>query len=245
MAERPLEGLRVVVTRARDQAGPLAEALEELGATVSVVPLIDIDPIEDLEILKSSSKDLRRYDWLVVTSANGVATLAGLAGFSWLLRNAHVAAVGPATADALRQLGVEPAFVPDRFAAEEIASGLAPAKGKRVLLVQADIADSRLAEELQKTGARVDQMHVYRTVEIDATEAELAELRTADAVLLASGSAARSLAAQGGAGAALVVCIGPKTADVAQEVGLSVGLVAHEATSEGMIQALASHFQEF
>ncbi len=244
MADRPLEGRRIVVTRARDQAGPLTQALEGLGATVLVVPLIQIDPIEDLEILKSSMRDLHRYDWLVVTSANGVAALAGWAGFQWLLRNVQVAAVGPATAAALRHLGVEPAFVPERFAAEEIASGLSPVEGVRVLLAQGELADPHLAQELQKRGARVNEIHTYRTVEVEAAEAELAKLRAADAVVLMSGSAARSLALQGGAGNALVVCIGPKTAQVAREVGLPVGLVAEEATAEGIIQALVSHFGE-
>ncbi len=77
-----------------------------------------------------------------------------------------------------------------------------------------------------------------------AAEDELTELRAADAIVLMSGSAARSLADQGGAGRALVVCIGPRTADVAREAGLTVGLIAHEATSEGIIQALTSHFGE-
>jgi uroporphyrinogen-III synthase len=85
---------------------------------------------------------------------------------------------------------------------------------------------------------------VYRTVETERTPAELAELRAADALVLMSGSAARSLARHGGAGDALVVCIGPKTAAVAREVGLQVGLVAREATSEGIIHALTSHFGE-
>lgn len=241
---KPLAGRRIAVTRPREQAEELARELEELGAAVHVVPLIDIDPIEDLETLKASFHGLHEYDWLVVTSANGVAALAGWAALPWLARTVQVAAVGPATAAALGQLGVEPAFVPERFAAEEIAAGLSPVEGKRVLLVQADIADRRLAEDLQQRGAEVNQLHVYRTVEVEVEEAELAKLRAANAVLLASGSAARSLAAQGGAGDALVVCIGPKTAEVAREVGLEVGLVAEEATAQGMIQALVTHFGE-
>ncbi|HSJ94849.1 MAG TPA: uroporphyrinogen-III synthase, partial [Gaiellaceae bacterium] len=226
------------------QAGPTVRELEALGAAVHVVPLIHVDPIEDVEPLETCVHGVHRYDWLVVTSANGVAALAGWAAFPWLVRDVRVAAVGPATAAALRQLGVEPAFVPDRYAAAGIASGLAPVDGTRVLLVQADIADRRLAEDLRRRGATVDQIHVYRTVEVEAEEAALAELRGSDAVLLASGSAARSLAAQGGAGDALVVCIGPKTADVAREVGLEVALVADEATAQGMIQALVTHYSD-
>jgi uroporphyrinogen-III synthase len=135
-------------------------------------------------------------------------------------------------------------FSPDVFAALEIADGLEPLAGARVLLPQSEIAESALADELGARGATVDLVDAYRTVPRDAAEAELGDLRAADAVILMSGSAARSLAEQGGAGPALVVCIGPKTAEAALEVGLAVGLIAHEATSEGIIQALTSHFGE-
>jgi uroporphyrinogen-III synthase len=239
----PLAGRTIAVTRRREQAGPLVQALEELGATVLVVPLIDVDPV-DAEVLRGSVRDVHRYDWLVVTSTNGVATLAGWAGLEWLLRNVRVAAVGPATAAAIQALGAEVAFVPERFAAEEIAAGLSPVEGARVLLAQGELADPGLAQELQERGAIVTEIHTYRTVEAEAVETDLAALRAADAVVLMSGSAARSLVAQGGVGDALVACIGPKTAAVARELALPVGLVAGEATAEGIIQALVSHFKE-
>jgi uroporphyrinogen III methyltransferase/synthase len=244
VAELPLAGRRIVVTRPREQAEPLAAALERLGADVAVVPLISIDPVADVEQLKASMHGLHRYDWLVVTSANGVAALAPWVGLEWLARTAQVAAVGPVTAAALRRLGVEPAFVPERFAAEEIAAGLGQVEGVRILLVQGELADPGLAQDLREQGAVVDEIHTYRTVPADAAEAELAELGAADAVVLMSGSAVRSIAAQGGPGDALVVCIGPKTAEVAREVGLRVGLVADEATSQGIIRALVEHYGE-
>ena len=242
MAKRPLEGRRIVVTRPPFQSDVLAGELGRLGATTLVVPLVRIEPLEDKTALAAALADLDRYDWVVFTSANGVAAVRKLAAN---LGDAKVAAVGPVTAGAVRKLGIEPSFVPERFAAENIVAGLEPLGEARILLPQADIADPGLAEELRKRGAIVDAIPVYRTVEVEHTASELAELRAADVVVLVSGSAARSLASRGGAGEALVVCIGPKTADAAREVGLSVGLVAHEATSEGIIQALVSHFQEF
>ncbi len=242
MAERPLEGRRIVVTRPPSQSDVLAGELGRLGATTLVVPLVGIEPPEDKTVLVAALADLDRYDWLVFTSANGVAAVGKLAAN---LGDAKVAVVGPGTAAAVRTLGVEPSFVPERFAAEDIVAGLEPLGGARILLPQADIADPGLAEELRKRGAVVDAIPAYRTVEVARTASELAELRAADAVVLASGSAARSLASRGGAGGALVVCIGPKTADAARDVGLPVGLVAPEATSEGIIQTLMAHFQEF
>ena len=110
---------------------------------------------------------------------------------------------------------------------------------------QADIAEPALAEELRGRGAEVDVVVGVPHGSRRAADVGDPPLRIADAVVLASGSACRSLAAAGGAGGgAMLVCIGPKTAKVAREVGLKVGLVADETTSDGIIRALVSHFGE-
>jgi uroporphyrinogen-III synthase len=240
VAEQPLAGRRIVVTR--PEAKPLAEELERLGAEVTIVPLIEIRPAEDRHALEAAVGRLASYDWVVLTSVNGVSAVAsGLAGLRGATR---VAAVGPVTADAIRSHGVEPAFVASR-ASDDIAGGLGELAGSRVLLPQADIADPHLAEELRGQGADVDVVVAYRTVLVEPPMWGILPLRIADAVVLASGSACRSLAAAGGAGsAALLVCIGPKTAKVAREVGLHVGLVADETTSDGIIRALVTQFGE-
>jgi uroporphyrinogen-III synthase len=234
------------VTRPREHAGPLATGLERLGADVSVVPLIEVAPLDDVGELRRLVEH-GDHDWIVFTSTNAV----GAVGSVVTRVRARVAAVGPATASAVRALGVEPAFVPDRFASAEIADGLEPLAGAHVLLPQSEIAERSFADGLRARGATVDVVDAYRTLEREPTAPELVELGRADAILLASGSAARSLASlapsepgEPGEPGALVVCIGPQTAAVAQEVGLEVGIVAREATAEGMIQALVSHFQE-
>jgi uroporphyrinogen-III synthase len=239
VADRPLVGRRIAVTRPREHARALVGALEQLGADVTVVPLIAIEPLEDDGEL-AALVEHGDHDWIVFTSANAVRA----AGPGLRSVRARAAAVGPATAQALRDAGVEPAFSPDVFAALEIADGLEPLAGARVLLPQSEIAEPALADELGARGATVEAAEAYRTVSRDATEAELAGLRAADAVVLMSGSAARSLAEQGGAGPALLVCIGPNTAEAVREAGLTVGLIAREATSQGIIQALTSHFGE-
>jgi uroporphyrinogen-III synthase len=236
-----LSGRQIVVTRPREQAGPLAEGLERLGATVSIVPLVGIEPVEDMSRLDAALPALAAYDWIVFTSANGVVAVGER--LTGTLAEAKVAAVGPATAEAVRALGVEPAFVPERFAAEEIAAGLEPVEGSRVLLPQADIAEPQLADKLRSCGATVDVIAAYRTIQIEPSASGISTIRRADAVILASGSAARSLARLDGVGdGALVVCIGPKTAEAARDAGLQVGLVADEATADGIIQALVEHF---
>lgn len=229
------------MTRPHGQAEELAAELESRGAMVLAMPLVAIEALSDAGALRAALEDIERYDWVVFTSANGVAAVRWHAAD---LGEARIAAVGPATAAAVRALALEPSFVPERFAGAEIVAGLEPLSGARILLPQADVADPGLAEELRSRGAIVDAIPAYRTVEVERSAPEIAALRAADVVVLASGSAARSLASQGGAGDALIICIGPKTADVAREVGLPVGLVAREATSEGIIQALVTHFGE-
>jgi uroporphyrinogen-III synthase len=246
VAEGPLAGRAIVVTRPAAQAGPLVDGLAGLGATVALVPLVAVEPVEDPGPLARAMRD-SGYDWVVFTSANGVLAAAqALAGEP--LAGEKLAAVGPATADAVRDLlGVEASFVPAVHAAEEIAAGLGPIQGARVLLPQADIASPELAVELRARGALVDAIAAYRTVAVEPSPDQRDELeRGPDAVILASGSAARSLAAlriRFDEGTRLV-CIGPKTAEAVRSVGLPVGLVADEATTEGIIQALTTHFGE-
>jgi uroporphyrinogen-III synthase len=237
MINQPLYGVRIVITR--PEAKPLADELERLGAEVTVVPLIEIRPAEG-RALEDAIDTMGSYDWVVLTSVNGVAAVAqGLAGLGG---DARVAAVGPVTADAIRDHGVEPTFVATR-ASDDIAAGLGEIEGLRVLLPQADLAEPHLADELRGRGAHVEAVVAYRTILVEPPMWGILPLRIADAVVLASGSACRSLAAAGGAGGgAMLVCIGPKTAKVAREVGLKVGLVADEATSDGIIRALVDQF---
>ena len=237
MINQPLYGIRIVVTR--PEAKSLADELERLGAEVTIVPLIEIRPAEG-RALEDAIDTMGSYDWIVLTSVNGVAAVAQ--GLAALGGETRVAAVGPVTADAIREQGVEPAFVATR-ASEDIAAGLGDIDGLRVLLPQADLAEPHLADELRGRGAQVDAVVAYRTILVEPPMWGILPLRIADAVVLASGSACRSLAAAGGAGGgAMLVCIGPKTAKVAREVGLKVGLVADEATSDGIIQALVDTF---
>jgi uroporphyrinogen-III synthase len=235
---QPLYGRRIVITR--PEAERMADELGRLGAEVTIVPLIEIRSAEG-RALEDAIDAMASYDWVVLTSVNGVTAVAqGLARL--IGHSTRVAAVGPVTAEAIRDTGVEPAFVASR-ASDDIAAGLGEIEGVKILLPQADIAEPHLAEELRGRGAEVEAVVAYRTVLVEPPMWGILPLRIADAVVLASGSACRSLAAAGGAGGgAMLVCIGPKTAKVAREVGLKVGLVADETTSDGIIRALVEEF---
>jgi len=227
--EQPLAGRRIVVTRPRAQGEPLVAALERLGAVASLVPLVEVVAVDDSTELDHALRKLGRYDWVVFTSVNGVA------------------AVGPATAAAARALGAEP-VVPERYEAAAIVERLGDVEGSRVLLPQGHRASAALADELRERGAFVDAIVAYRTVPREPSGAELAELAGAEAIVLASGSAAHSLALAAERGPAvrspLLACIGPRTVEAARERGLPVGLVADEASADGIIRALVTHFGE-
>jgi uroporphyrinogen-III synthase len=165
-AGAPLRGLRVVVTRPEHQARSLLEAFRAAGARAEPLPLIEIGPPDDPAPLERAAGDLDRYDWLVVASANAVEALLDrlpAGGTPLLPSGLRTAAVGPATAEALRRRGIEPALVAGDRRAEGLAAELGPrlAPGARVLLPQPADARPLLAAELARAGAAVDAVIAY------------------------------------------------------------------------------------
>lgn len=170
---KPLLGKGVVVTRAREQASGLAAQLTELGADVVQFPTIAIHPLEDyseLDTIVAAIAEGDAYHWLIFTSVNGVRFFwRRLLRAGWdarILGGVRVAAIGPATAAALRERGIVPDFVPDRYVAESVAQGLLErgVAGRRVLLPRAREAREVLPDVLRKAGALVDVIPVYETV---------------------------------------------------------------------------------
>jgi uroporphyrinogen-III synthase len=206
---------RVVVTRAVEQAEPLTARLEALGCEVILCPLIRIESLGDEPV------DVGAYDWVVVTSANGATELAG----RLVSPPRRLAAVGPATANALRGHGLEPDLVP-RVSSQEGLLAELPRRPGRVLLAAAEGARRLLVDEL---GA--DFLPLYRTVELQPER-----IPEGDLVVVASPSAAGALAA---ARARLpVVAIGPHTADSARALGLDVVAVAETHDLDGLVAAV-------
>jgi uroporphyrinogen-III synthase len=206
--------VRVVVTRPRDQAGPLVRRLEELGHDVVECPLIEIEPL-------SGAVEVEGYDWVIVTSPNGAQELVERASGEL----PKVAAVGPGTAETLRDLGVEPAFVP-RVSSQDGLLAEFPRPAGRVLFAAAQGARRRPIEEL---GADFVALYTTRLV----TPADPPE---ADLVVLASGSAARSFAELDVDIPA--VTIGPQTSEAARAAGLRVLAEAETHDLDGLVGAV-------
>ena len=165
----PLLGVRVLVGRARHQAGILSSKLRERGAEVIEIPFIEIRKPRSFSALDSALKNLGRYDWLILTSVNGVEALCARLDRLRLatknLDHLQVVAIGPATKQAIEQRGVKVDVVPKEYIAETVVRSLRRrVNGKRVLLVRAKVARDVIPRELRKAGAQVDVVEAYETV---------------------------------------------------------------------------------
>ncbi len=180
------------------------------------------------------------YDWVVLTSTNGVARFLAALG-DRPPGSVKVGVVGPGTAAALRAAGVEPALVPPRFVAEALLAAFPPGPG-RVLLPQASAARPVLADGLRTAGWDVDALVAYRTSPAQPSGAVLERAARADAITFTSGSTVAGFVAAAGVDGVppVVVCIGPVTASAAETAGLKVAAVASEHTISGLVAAVTS-----
>jgi uroporphyrinogen-III synthase len=262
LEDRPLNGKHIAVTRAEEQAAGLLARLSALGATTLICPAIAIIPPHDSAALDAAIGRLEQYDWLIVTSANGVRALldrmAALGRGALDLAQLKIGAIGPATADALAERGLHAGFVPSAYVAESILAEIGDLSGQRVLLPRADIARAALAVGLRAMGATVDEIAAYRTVPGPGARelAGVLRAKTLDAITFTSSSTVRYLLdglERAGVGRpeartllneTAVVCIGPITAATATEQGLRVDAVAQAYTTEGVVAALVDWFAQ-
>ncbi|MBI2710460.1 MAG: uroporphyrinogen-III C-methyltransferase [Actinobacteria bacterium] len=246
---RPLFGRTVVVTRARAQSSSLASRLRELGAAVVEAPAIEIGDAGDAgAALRAAVAHIRRYDWLVLTSPNGVERTFAMVPDTRVLGHLRVAAIGPGTAEALARYRVVADLVPDRFVAESLLERfppapppLGPGAGERgvarVLIARAAVARDVLPAGLRATGWEVDVVEAYRTRPVPVDEATRAAVRAADAVTFTSSSTVTNLVDAVGVDGLppLVCCIGPVTAATARAAGLRVAAEAPVHTIDGLV----------
>jgi len=251
---RPLFGKTIVVTRARSQSATLAGRLSALGAEVIEIPATRIEPIDSPEIAESIER-LSDYRWVIFTSQNAVSlfwrALRAAGRDARALSEVKIAAVGPATADALLEMGIAIDLSPERFVAEALLDALrdrGDVRGARVLYATAEGAREVLPEGLAELGALVDRVHLYRSVANGDGVSALRQRVTAgvDLVTFTSASSVSAFVeALGGRDAISGVrgaSIGPVTTSAARAIGIDVIVEASESTIPGLVGAIVDHF---
>jgi uroporphyrinogen-III synthase len=292
----PLQGKRILVTRTREQASTFSDQLKALGATPIEFPTIRVVPPQDwtqldnalrrlytiesaevgehVEVLKGHN-ELRPYTWLVFTSVNGVKIccerLRDLGYDTHAFSNVRVAAIGPATASALKRYGISADLVPSEYIAESIATAIIEDArqrgeslvGKRILLARAAEARKVLVTELQQAGAVVDEVAAYYTIPVAREDEQgqyvlrLLQTHQLDILTFTSSSTVRNfmqwlMQCQERDATNLVslvthnphikiACIGPITSQTARELGLDVHIEAKEFTIDGLVEAIVQH----
>lgn len=256
--KKPLDGRRIVVTRARAQAGILAQRIAELGAEVIECPTIEIQPPGNFLAFDRAVTRIDAYDWLIFTSVNSVgpflSRLNHVGNSVADLARLKIAAIGSETAKRLEAVGISVTVVPERYQAEGILESLNAdeMRGKRVLIPRAAKARDVLPGTLRQWGAHVDVVEAYRTVapalDMSGIKKRL-QLGEVDIVTFASSSTVSNFV-QLFAGAdltsivgnAAVACIGPITAKTVEELGGKVAITAREFTIEGLVKAIVDYF---
>ena len=247
---RPLFGKKVLVTRSRDQASELSELLREQGAEPIEFPVIRISPPESFDELDAALERIDTYDWVLFTSANGVrATIDRLHQLGRDVRSLQgpkIGAIGPATAESIACLGVRVDFTPSKFVAESVVEEFpeSPA-GKRILIPGAKDAREVLPEKLREKGAQVDVVTSYQTVIEESCAPpikEMLEKGEIDIITFTSSSTVKNFVRLVGRESVpegvTIACIGPITAQTAEEHGLKPDIVAEDYTIEGLVRGL-------
>jgi len=252
--DRPLSGKRIVVTRTRSQAGVLSEQLRSLGADVIELPTIRIEPPSDLRAFAELVQDAHAYDWIVFTSVNGVNAFFDL--FYKLYDDAReigaarIAAIGPATAQRIKDFHMHVDLQPEEFVAESIVREFRKQGGVenlRILLARAEKARDLLPRELSALGAIVDEGFAYRTVpetrDDGGARRRLLE-EGADLITFTSSSTVENFLALGLPWPAKmqVASIGPVTSQTARDRGLTVAVEARRHDIPGLVDAVRKFF---
>ena len=259
--DRPLFGRRIVVTRAREQASEFVEMLEERGAEAIHAPAIRIVPPEDAEPLDAACRSISGFDWLVLASVNAADYfMRRLLAVSDIreLKGVRICTVGASTADRVTRYGIRVDLMPEEYHAEALIDALRATgqiAGRRFLIPKADIAREVLVDELRASGGDVTDVVAYRTLlastqrDTDQDVYRMLLDRQIDAVTFTSPSSVRNFAEMVGEEQAIdllratvVACIGPVTAEAAQQLGIATDVVPERFTIPDLVDALVDHF---
>jgi uroporphyrinogen III methyltransferase/synthase len=254
--KRPLLGKRIVVTRTRKQASALSNKLRALGAHVIELPTIRVEPPTDLREFAELVQDSHVYDWIVFTSANGVEAFFDI--FFKLYDDAReigaarIAAIGPATAQRVKDFHLRVDLQPDEFVAEAVVKEFekqGSIENLRILLVRAEKARDTLPKELSGLGAIVDEGFAYRTTpetrDTSGARRRLAQ-DGADLITFTSSSTVENFLALGlpWPKGMRIASIGPITSKTVRDHGLTVDVEARRHDIDGLVQAIRMFFEK-
>ena len=251
---KPLQGWRVLITRASKQADGLAEPLRELGAQVIEVPTIEIEPPRSYVPLDQALRQIDQYDWLILTSVNGAEALferlKKLKLSKVRLKHLQVAAIGPATQKAIESQGLKVQVTPEKYIAESVVEALrGKTKGKRILLVRARIARDVLPIELKKSAAVVDVIEAYETKIPAGARQKLEKIfagkgNRPDVITFTSSSTVNNFLGLLGDNPEKLLqgvhmaSIGPVTSGTLKKAGFKPSIEAQEYTMQGLVEAI-------
>ncbi len=260
--QHPLRGLRVLVGRARHQASALSADLRKLGAEVLEIPFIEIHKPRSFRPLDAALNNLATYDWLILTSVNGVEAmcdrLSKLRLSKRSLKHLKIAAIGPATKKAIEKRSIKVDVVPEEYVAESVVKSLRKqVKGKRILLVRAKVARDVIPRELRKAGAQVVVVEAYETVIPQSSRIRLrvalkSKNKRPDVITFTSSSTARNFVTLLGSArpgkkrplqleGITMASIGPVTSATLRELKLGVDIEAKQYTIPGLLQAIIAN----
>lgn len=249
---QPLAGYRILVGRARHQASALSSGLHNLGAEILEIPFIEIRKPHSFRPLDGALRNITGYDWLILTSVNGVAAmwdrLKKLRISRRSLRHLQIAAIGPATKKAIETHGLTVNVVPEEYVAESVVRSLSPqVRGKRVLLVRAKVARDVIPREVRKMGAQVAVVEAYETAIPESSRARLRSAmrnhkRRPHLITFTSSSSVRNFVDLLGETQDLdgikLASIGPVTSATLREFNLRADIEASEYTIAGLTRAI-------
>jgi len=255
--KKPLFGKTVVITRPEAQSAGFADLLSEAGARVVSFPTIKIVPPEDYSPLDRAIENIEAYDWIILTSVNGVRSffdrLFHLGRDARSLAGVRLCAIGPATAQAVERHGIRVDLVPASYISESVVAAFETAggAGRKVLLPRAEIARDIIPESLTTMGAHCDVITAYQTVSSGMTRKDfdrLTEAGAIDIVTFTSPSTVDNFIDMVGKANipedTLIACIGPVTKEAAEAAGFTVQIMAQSYTVEGMMDAMIDYVQK-
>ena len=255
--KKSLDGKRILVACSAKKMSALSDGLQQRGASVLPLPIIEIRGVEDRTPIRNALDHIGQYAWIIFTSAHGVVHFFDICRDRQFPPPPRFCAVGPATAHALKEYGIQPHLVPERFVAEGIiealgsfCGGLKKLAGCRILLPRAKVARDVLPRALESAGADVDIVVCYETVRAEIGREEIRRLRNSSPDLMvftSSSTVVNMMETLGKAEAkdllsrSAVAAIGPVTASTLESFGKRADIVPEESTIASLIQAIETY----